>query len=358
MEIRRFFLGITTHCNMACSYCFVKDTNEFMKLAEAERYLRFFLRSAGKEKLLYLYGGEPLIYFDFIQKIIPFFYQQAKKFNKIPSVIIVTNGTIFYKKISNLIKKYQIKVMVSLSGQEKSHNLFRPLKNGQGSFALIKKNLKEFFKIVPKEDLWVSYTLHPKMLKNFQLDLLYLIKLGFENIHIEPVQYTPEVYWTNSQLNKFKQGVNYLFNYLKKNIAKNRLLFNSKAIRDLEILLGLAPKDNFSYSLYNNLRVWLGSKLTFSHFAANLGKKQPFKRKLFQKGFLDFGEKFGQKELKKIFRSSIEMDSREPDYFKAGQKVWSIYDQACRDLAQRVILKSQKNKSYKRYIQEALERAI
>jgi organic radical activating enzyme len=358
MKIRRFFLGITTHCNMSCFYCFVKDTNEFMAVSSAKRYLRFFLKSAGQDKLLYLYGGEPLIYFDFIKKIIPFFYHQAQKLEKIPSVIIVTNGTIFNKAIADFILQHKIKLMISLSGQEKSHNLFRKFKNGRDTFRVIKKNLAKFEEVVEKKDLWVSYTLHPLMLANFYKDFFYLIKLGFKNIHFEPVQYTPDVYWNNSQLAQFRYIVNSVFDFIEKNISKNKFYFNSKVIRDLEIFLKIAPKEDFLYSIYNNLRVWPRSKLAFSHFTSNLGEKYFNYRELFEKGFLDFTEQLPEKDLEKIFHSSIEIDSQGPAYFKAGERVWHIYDRSCKELAKKLIRRSQRNKNFKKYIQEALKRAI
>ena len=358
MEIRRFFLGITTHCNMACSYCFVKDTNEFMTLGQAKKYLRFFLESAGQDKLLYLYGGEPLLYFDFIKKITPFFYQQAKKIDKIPRVIIVTNGTILNQEIADFISQYKIKLMISLSGQEESHNLFRKFKNGRDTFRIIEKNLPRFFAVVEKKDLWVSYTFHPLMLANFAKDFFYLIKLGFENIHLEPVQYTPEVYWSDSQLSKFKNPVKSVFNFIDENINKNKFYFNSKVIRNLETLLKIVPPEDFSYGLYNNLRVWPHSKLAFSHFAPNLAKKYLSYKNLFAKGFLDFRKQPRQNDLRKIFRSSIKISHKGPAYFKAGEKIWSIYNNICKKLAENFIKRSQKRKNLKEYIQEALKRAV
>ena len=359
MEIRRFFLGITTHFNMICSYCFVKDTNEFMILSDAKKYLRFFLKSAGKDKLLYLYGGEPLICFDFIEKIVPFFYQKAEKLGKTPSVIFVTNGTILNKEIADFISQYKIKVMISLSGQEKSHNLFRKFKNGQGTFIAIKKNLPKFFRAVKKEELWVSYTLHPLMLSNFSKDFFYLVNdLGFKNIHLEPVQYTSRVYWNNSQLVKFRRVVSSTFNFIEKNIKRNKFYFNSKVIRNLEILLGIAPKEDFLYSIYNNLRVWPYSKLTFSHFAPNLDKKYLAYQGLFRKGFSDFIDQPRKKDLEKIFHSSIEMSKQGPVYFGAGEKIWSIYDDICQKFAEKLIKCAKKSKNFKKYIQEALRRAI
>lgn len=357
-EIRRFFLGTTTHCNMACSYCFVKDTNEFMTVNDAKKYLRFFLKSVGKDKLLYLYGGEPLVYFDFIEKIVPLFYQEAKKLGKDPSVIIVTNGTILNKEIADFISQNKIKVMISLSGQEKSHNLFRRFKDSRTTFQAIKKNLPTFFKKVEKKDLWVSYTFHPLQLVNFQRDFFYLIKLGFNNIHLEPVQFTEGVYWKDSQLVRFKRIVKSIFNFIEENIPKNKFYFNSKVIRDLEILLQIAPKEDFLYSIYNNLRVWPHSKLTFSHFTPTLGKKYLAYKTLFQKGFLNFSPQLKQKDLESIFLFSIKMGNQGPAYFGAGEKIWSVYDNICRALAEKLIKRSKKSKNFKRYIQDALKRAI
>jgi len=355
-EIRRFFLGITTHCNMACSYCFVKDTNEFMAVSRAKEYLKFFLESAGKNKLLYLYGGEPLIYFDFIKKIIPFFDCRAKELNKVASVIFVTNGTIFNREIGDFIKKYQIKIMISISGKKKSHNLFRKFKNRQGAFDSTRRNLPKFIEVVNENNLWASYTLHPLMLKNFHQDFFYLVNnLNFKNIHIEPVQYVSGVSWDNSQLLKFKRVIYSTFDFMKKNISKNRFYFNSKVIRNLETLLKVSPQEDFLHSIYNNLRVWPCSKFAFSHFAPNLNEKY---HNLFNKSFLNFTGQPQEKELKEILKSSVKINKSGPVHFKSGERVWNVYNNMCKDFAVELIRRSRKSKFFKKYIQESLERAI
>ncbi len=209
-----------------------------------------------------------------------------------------------------------------------------------------------------KKDLWVSYTLHPLQLDNFQKDFFYLIKLGFDNIHFEPVQFTKGVYWKDFQLIKFKKIINFIFNFIEKNISKNKFYFNSKIIRDLEILLQISPKEDFLYSVYNNLKVWPHSKLTFSHFTFALNKKYFTCKSIPQNGFLNFLKYPKQKDLESIFLSSIKMDTQGPAYFGAGQKVWSVYSDSCRVFAGKLIKNFPKNKNFNKYIQEAVKRAI
>ncbi len=361
IEIRRFFLGITTHCNMVCRYCFVKDTNEFMSLKDAQRCLDFFLQSGGKNKLLYLYGGEPLLYFDFIKKIVPIFSRQAEKYKKVPSVIIVTNGTIVNEDICKFIKEYHIKVMISLSGRKESHDFFRVFKNGRKTFEIIRKNIELFSRVVSSKDLWVSYTLHPQFLKNFKKDIFYLIHtLHFINLHIEPVQYTSGVYWSPVELEEFEIKVKELFECIKKNITKRKFIFNSNVIRHLEVLLGIAPKDDFLYKIYNNLRVWPNSKMSFSHFAVNFIERYTHLREKFQKEVIKFSPKFTfdhYKNLLKVF-NSLKKKTSVPLYFTSGERVWKVYNKLCQKFAEEIFEISWRDKSYKRYFLNAIERAI
>ncbi|MEA3464019.1 MAG: hypothetical protein U9R14_03020, partial [Patescibacteria group bacterium] len=65
-----------------------------------------------------------------------------------------------------------------------------------------------------------------------------------------------------------------------------------------------------------------------------------------------------EKELKRIFQSSIKTNSSGPVYFKSGEKIWSVYNNMCKNLAKELIRRSKRNKFFKEYIQESLKRAI
>ncbi len=339
--MRRFFLGITTACNMDCTYCFVNPTNEVMKIRSAKKYVKYFLSSGGDDKLLYFYGGEPFLFPKLIQEVDSFLVEEAKRRNKKTSVLIVTNGTLLSEDISDYLKKYSPKLMVSLSGTHDSHDLFRKIKGETGSFGRITENLKTFLRLVKEKDLWVSYTIHPKMLDNFYKDLDYLLKLGFANIHIEPVQFTEKVHWNKYQLESFEKTIEKFFGQIQKNIEKGIFIFNSKIIRDIEIMFGIAPQDDFLYSVYNNLRAWPGDRLAFSHFLINLEEKRELPN--------DIAENYGK---------SIEIGRSGSKKARAGERVWGIYDAQCRKFAKDVMIKAQKNKQFQRYIKECLTRAI
>lgn len=358
--IKRFFLGITTACNMNCSYCFVKDTGEFMNYPEASKFIKFFLTSSVSDGLLYLYGGEPLLHFKLIKQIIPFFNEWAQKLGKTPNVIIVTNGTVLNNEIAGFIKRNKIKVMISLSGKGLSHDHLRTFKDSKKStFQVIKRNLPFFFECVKRKDLWVSYTLHPGMLSNFFEDFVYLIKLGFENFHFEPVQYTVGVHWSKLELSYFTEKCQKIFDYIEGNIKSNIFLFNSKLIRDLEILLKLAPSSDFRYSLFNNLRVWPNSKIGFSHFVINLKDKYPRYKDVIGNGqFGNFRHMQDYRILQKAFLSTIKLNQQGPACFRAGERIWKIYDKMCVNMAENVIRSAQKKQIFKRYLKEALIRAV
>ncbi len=137
-RINRIKLTITTQCNLNCDYCFVKKTNEYMELATAKNSVDLLLRSQGKDKLLSIYGGEPLLNFKLIEKISPYAISQAEKLKKNLIITVCTNATLLEEKYLDFFKKYNIKLIVSLAGEKSGQDKFRNFQKFKKIKALMK----------------------------------------------------------------------------------------------------------------------------------------------------------------------------------------------------------------------------
>lgn len=159
-----FLLYPTFHCNLKCSYCFQSENYlpEKYKMISKD-YVDNIFKAIGTilqskkikpaRPLIYLFGGEPLLYGKGYKEIIGYILSQA--YHKDYRTGIITNGSnlAYY---SEIIKKYKVEfVQVTLDGPKHIHDQRRKYVNGKGTFddiltgirSLIDCNIKLFIRI-------------------------------------------------------------------------------------------------------------------------------------------------------------------------------------------------------------------
>lgn len=143
----------TEDCNFRCTFCYENFNGKYMNDEILNSTLLFLRKNITKYSNLYIdwFGGEPLLAKKFIYK----FSETAIKIcqsAKIPyRAGITTNGYLLDKETMQTLLKYKItSYHITLCGDEKSHDAIRYLKNGQGTFQVIIKNLLDIKQIKSK----------------------------------------------------------------------------------------------------------------------------------------------------------------------------------------------------------------
>ncbi|MBS4535685.1 SPASM domain-containing protein [Clostridium sp. D2Q-14] len=139
-------LHITNECNLNCTYCFEKDKGNFTISEDKIIELYSFLLKNNKSDNLEirLFGGEPLLKFNIIKRIINTFKDlnnhSSKNFNI--SYNIFTNATIINNEIIDFLKENDIQVFTSIDCNKQIHNRNRIDINGNGTYDKVIKNAK------------------------------------------------------------------------------------------------------------------------------------------------------------------------------------------------------------------------
>ena len=97
-------LGLTDDCNLACSYCFVKQNKNYMTLETAEKTILWALENGKKKQqkpYIVFFGGEPLLQFNEI--IIPI----VEKYHNDVDFGITTNGLLLNEDVVDFLYKYK-----------------------------------------------------------------------------------------------------------------------------------------------------------------------------------------------------------------------------------------------------------
>lgn len=135
---------VTNICNMQCVYCQAQngytETDGYMDKETAKKAVDFALSSPSDNLQFEFQGGEPLINFDTIKYIVN--YSQENKGDKVISYSVVTNLTLLTDEILSFIIDHNISVCTSLDGDQLTHDLNRPFKNGSKTYKKVIQNIE------------------------------------------------------------------------------------------------------------------------------------------------------------------------------------------------------------------------
>ena len=143
-----FTLGLTTKCNLRCTYCCYsgnyRNTRSHgtvsMQSKDVDRVL-YFINSYVSRKpfILSFYGGESLMELDLLKEFVckaQYLWKDEIKFE------LSTNGTLLSDENIEYFVKHRFSLFVSLDGSASIHDRQRIYPNGNGSFSVIRKSLK------------------------------------------------------------------------------------------------------------------------------------------------------------------------------------------------------------------------
>lgn len=207
---KQIVVELTQRCNMKCLYCCYgelynqfdirnKDGNgvfENYKAVIEDKVKRGF---SSKELIISFYGGEPLLNFETIKKIVSFTNRKFPKTEK--TYTITTNGLLLEKFHSYLVKN-KFKVSVSLDGNHKA-DVFRVGKNQKQTFPIVEKALNHlhlFHNDYFKDNVTFLSLLNSK--SNYANTISFFSKYGkkpkfsslsLENVNVEKLNVLNEI---------------------------------------------------------------------------------------------------------------------------------------------------------------------
>lgn len=173
-KVQKMTLQITQGCNLRCTYCIYSDTtnekqrshsSKHMSFDMAKKAVDFFLNhSIDCEKVnIGLYGGEPLLEFELVKKIV--LYAESVFIGKELNFSLTSNGTLLTDEIIEFFINHNVQLMISIDGPEEIHNSSRIFaKNGSGTFEVILHNLENLQKKYPDyiENISISMVMNPQ----------------------------------------------------------------------------------------------------------------------------------------------------------------------------------------------------
>ncbi len=173
-QVLYFILG--TRCNFKCKYCYIEHSNLSLSWNTIKNALNLIKDIKGPKHIRF-YGGEPLLYFDTIKRIVATSKEEGLNI----SYALPTNGSLLSSEICEFLRENNISVMISLDGPQKINDMMRIGPNNNGTYNKISNgiHLLEEYEI----PYHIACTIHNHNIDRLS-DVLYFLYTNFNPISV------------------------------------------------------------------------------------------------------------------------------------------------------------------------------
>ncbi len=190
VRIRQLEVHLTHRCNLRCRYCYAAEPGARLPgdltPALADAAVDFlFDHALGKRLRLDLWGGEPLLRLDLIERMAARARRLEQESGCSLRIGVPTNVTLLDERAVSVVRAWDIHLSLSLDGTPEAH-AHRRTPDGRNGWRLIEPRLRALV------DAWegalptVRMTVVPERASRLEEDLGYLLQLGFRRIAFLP----------------------------------------------------------------------------------------------------------------------------------------------------------------------------
>jgi uncharacterized protein len=168
-SLETLYLLVTDSCNLACRYCLINCNmpdeyrRSVMSWTTAKEAVDMYFSNLEKtkfKKTIVFYGGEPLLNFPIIRKVVEYikstYQDQQREYGVL--FTIITNGVLINYEIAKFLAEHtDIAVAVSLDGGKEINDQKRIFPNGAGTFDHVRSGIK-MLKAAGRDDVCISAT--------------------------------------------------------------------------------------------------------------------------------------------------------------------------------------------------------
>lgn len=145
IQVISAWIHITDRCNLRCEYCYLPHVKEDMSWETGALAIDAIIKAAihqGARKVKIKYaGGEPLIRSEFLFNLHNYARKAAKVADLELDAVVLSNGTLLNEDIIGKFHEASLRLMISLDGLGKQHDIQRPYAGGKGSFEDVKRGI-------------------------------------------------------------------------------------------------------------------------------------------------------------------------------------------------------------------------
>jgi His-Xaa-Ser system radical SAM maturase HxsB len=183
---------ITTRCNFRCDYCHAsssshQDKSGDMSWDTALKVVNMIFRSSSPTIKIEFQGGEPILNWRVVQKIIEYALFLNRHRHKNLEFVLCTNLTLIEESILKFLKKHRVLISTSLDGPKELHDLHRVSRTGISGYNVFKDKLELSRSFVGRENVSALLTVTKSTLEQWKQVIDEYLALGFNDIFIRSI---------------------------------------------------------------------------------------------------------------------------------------------------------------------------
>jgi uncharacterized protein len=203
-------LMVAQHCNLRCTYCYgvageYGSPGLLEHVAAVEALRDFLMRPGPAERNVNFFGGEPLLAFLEIQRLVAHALRLAVTYDRAVSFTMTTNATLVTDVIACWLSQHGFSVVVSIDGDPDMHGRNRPDASGRSSWGAVTRGSRQLLQSLGPERVRARSTLTAGY-PDIQGMVETLKGIGFTNIHlgaVEPTSSGAVGAWSRDDYDKF-----------------------------------------------------------------------------------------------------------------------------------------------------------
>lgn len=257
-EIR---FNLTSQCNIRCEYCYVDFKNDKLDFSLAKNIIDYLVLKEWDEKIISFFGGEPMLEFENLQKIVEYAKQKFVEKNKKISFKIATNFLLMNEEKMNFLKENDFEIHISMNGNVENNDKMR-----DNSTERLLRNFAKFLSFEERKNIVILLAFSNLEIKNLRKNINFILGLWFQKINLEMI-FGKKYNWQKSDFLALQEELMQIKN---SEIFKNLQIYNH--FHDKNIL-DISPKGECN-----------DNSLDFHNYEADF-KKQKIFQKIIQKNF-------------------------------------------------------------------------
>ena len=253
--LETMYLIVTDECNLRCKYCFINNNMpsdyvcSTMSWEVAKEAVDMYFYNISRNppeyddflKMIIFYGGEPLLNFTLIKRIILYIEEiykaELEKMGNSFRFSIVTNGTATSDEMAKFFGEHtNIDIAISLDGPKEINDKKRVFGDSHGSFDCIMKGYEKLRNIGGRKNIAVSCTIDSHNIDHLD-ELLKLQEVyGFSSINLNSLLDTEKEVVSKSYMVKVsKRMIEYFIVAREKGVYEDRIMRKANAFVEKEI---------------------------------------------------------------------------------------------------------------------------
>ena len=222
LNISELTFILTDDCNFHCKYCYKTKSKNFLDSSAAVDAVDFFWPFLNDNAYISFYGGEPLLSFDLIKKIVDEAEKKERELQKKINFSISTNGSLINDHVISFFSDHKFRVGLSFDGmaQDKLRK--------KGSFRKlipVARKLSEN----PRIELLINSVFTPGTIQYFSKSIKLLLNLKVPSIRYSLSFLKP---WDDKSVSRYKE----------------ELIKTREAVLPIYRKKGVMPVVNFSHN--------------------------------------------------------------------------------------------------------------